>query len=53
MEAKFWLYEELYEIREAFSYSMDSKDKKEVRKRIFEHFDYITEQWKQFQNRKQ
>lgn len=50
MEAKFWLDEELFEIREAYSYNMKPNDKKEVRKIIFEHFEYITEQWKQFRN---
>ncbi len=53
MEAKFWLDEDLFEIREAFSYKMNSSEKKEVRKIIFEHFDYIIEEWKQFKNRKQ
>ena len=53
MEAKFWLDEDLFEIKEAYSYNMNSADKKEVRKIIFEHFDYILGQWKQFENRKQ
>ena len=52
MEGKFWLDENSFEIREEFSYNMSPHDKREVRKIIFEHFEYITEQWKQFQNRK-
>ena len=52
MEGKFWLDENSFEIREEFSYNMSPRDKREVRKIIFEHFEYITEQWKQFQNRK-
>ncbi len=53
MEAKFWLDESIFEISEAYSHNMDSKDKKDVRKIIFEHFEYIIDQWKQFENRKQ
>ena len=52
MEWKFWLEENTFEITESFSYHMSPKDKREIRKIIFEHFDYIIEQWKQFQNKK-
>lgn len=50
MEAQFWLKENLFEVEESFSYNMDSGVKKEVRKIIFEHFDYIIEQWDKFRN---
>ena len=52
MEGKFWLDETTFEIAESFSYNMSPKDKREIRKIIFEHFDYIIEQWKQFHNKK-
>ena len=52
MEGKFWLEESTFEIIESFAYNMSPKDKREIRKIIFEHFDYIIEQWKQFQNKK-
>lgn len=52
MEGKFWLDESTFEITESFSYNMSPKDKREIRKIIFEHFDYIIEQWKQFHNKK-
>ena len=42
MEGKFWLDENSFEIREEFSYNMSPRDKREVRKIIFEHFEYIT-----------
>ncbi len=51
-EGKYWLEVELFEIREAFAFNMSPKDKREVRKIIFEHFDYIIEQWEQYQKRK-
>lgn len=45
MECKYWMNVELFDIQEAYSYRMSPKDKKQIRKIIFEHFDYITEQW--------
>jgi len=52
MEAKFWLKSDIFEIEEAYSHNMSPKDKREIRKLIFEHFDYIVEQWNAFQNKK-
>ena len=51
MEAKFWLDVESFEIREAFSFHFTPAAKRDVRKIIYQHFDYIVEQWKQFQKR--
>jgi hypothetical protein len=48
MDCKYWLDSENYEIREAFSYSMSPKDYREVRKIIFEHFEYIVAEWQKF-----
>ena len=45
MECKYWSNVEIFDIQEAYSYRMSPKDKKQIRKIIFEHFDYITEQW--------
>jgi hypothetical protein len=52
MEAKFWLKSDIFEIEEAYIHNMSPKDIREVRKLIFEHFDYIIEQWNLFQNKK-
>lgn len=38
---------------EAYSYRVSPRERKEIRKIIFEHFDYIVEQWNEFQERKQ
>jgi len=43
---------DIYEVIEAFSYNMSPKDKKEVRKIIFNHFDYLIEEWNEFQQLK-
>lgn len=51
-EGKYWLDVELFEVREAFSHNMSPKDTREVRRIIFEHFDYIIEQWNLHQSKK-
>jgi len=48
MECKFWLDQETFEIAEAFSYNLTSASRKEIRKIIFEHFDYIVGEWNKF-----
>ncbi len=49
MECKYWIDEDYFDIQEAYSYGLSPRDKKQIRKIIFEHFDYIVEQWNQFQ----
>lgn len=53
MECKYWLDTATFDLEEAHSYNMASKDTREIKKIIFEHFDYIEEQWEEFQRRKQ
>lgn len=45
MECKFWLFPDSFEISEAFSYNLNPSSKKEIRKIIYDHFDYIVEEW--------
>ncbi len=52
MECKFWINVDSFDIEEAYSYEVSPKDKKEVRRIIFEHFDYIVSQWQEFQERR-
>lgn len=53
MECKYWLDTAMFDLEEARSYNMASNDKREIKKIIFEHFDYIEQQWQEFQRRKQ
>ncbi len=53
MECKYWLDRENYALEEAFSYNMNSRERREIRQIIFEHFVYIEQQWDDFQRRKQ
>lgn len=52
MECKFWLNREVFEIYEAFSYNLSPASKREIRKIIFEHFDYIIGEWDKYFKRK-
>ncbi len=47
-----WLDRENFDIEEAFIYNMSARDKRQIRKIIYEHFEYIEEQWDEFQRRR-
>ena len=49
MECKYWLDVENFTVEEAFSYNMNNKDKREVKKIIFEYFEFIENEWRKFQ----
>lgn len=51
-ECKFWIDVENFDIQEAFALNLSPRDKRQIRKIIFEHFEYIVDQWQEFQNRK-
>lgn len=53
MECKYWLDQETFDIEEALSYNMSEKDKRQIRKIIYDHFEYIELQWGDFQRRRQ
>jgi hypothetical protein len=52
-ECKYWLDRETFNLEEALAFNMSPKEKREVRQIIFEHFEYIEEQWDEFQRRRQ
>jgi hypothetical protein len=39
-------------VEEAFTYRMTGRDKREVKRIIFEHFEYIESEWDNFQEKK-
>ena len=51
-EAKYWLDVKNFDVREAFSFNMNSKNKREVKKIIFDYFNHIENEWKKFLKRK-
>ena len=48
MECKFWILEDEFEIKEAFSHGLTPKAKKEIKKIIYQHFDLIVDEWNSF-----
>lgn len=51
-ECKYWLDVINFEVKEAYSYNMSAKDKREVKRIIFEYFEFIESEWKRFQRKK-
>ncbi len=48
-DCKYWLDCKKFNIEEAFSYNMNNKDRREVKKIIYEYFEFIEKEWKNFQ----
>ena len=51
-ECKYWLDRENFYVQEAFSYRMTGKDTKDVKRIIFEYFEYIEREWDKFAEKK-
>ena len=43
-ECKYWLDRENFDLEEAYAYNLLSHDRREIKKIIFEHFEYIEQQ---------
>jgi hypothetical protein len=52
MEAKYWIDVDAYEIKEAFNFNLSPRDEREVKRLIYQHLDYIIEQWNLFHGKK-
>ncbi len=52
MECKFWIKIKEYDIEAAYTRSVKPRDAREIRKIIFDHFEYIIQQWDDFQKEK-
>jgi len=48
MNCKFWLHRNIFEIEEAYAYYLSPPAKREIRKIIFDHFDYIVSEWDKY-----
>ena len=51
MECKNWILREDFDIEKQYAYNLSRKDKREIKKIIFEHFEYIEAQWDEWQRR--
>jgi hypothetical protein len=50
MECKFWLDSDNFEITIALEYNLTPQSKREIKRIIYEHFDYIVSEWNKFFN---
>ncbi len=48
-ESKYWLDQKNFEVQEAYSFNMNNKDKRLVKKIIYEYFELIEKAWNEFQ----
>jgi hypothetical protein len=53
MECKYWMDRKTFDIEETLAFNMSEKDKRQIRKIIYDHFEYIELQWDDFQRRRQ
>lgn len=51
-ECKYWLDRKNFELKEAFSYALTGKDKRQVKRIIFENFEYIESEWDKVHGKK-
>jgi hypothetical protein len=51
-ECKYWLDPENFDVKEAYTFNMNNKDKRQVKKMIFEYFEYIESEWNHFEERR-
>jgi len=50
-DCKYWLYEEEYDISAQYEYNLSPRDRREIRKIIFDHFELILDEWQAWQER--
>jgi len=53
MECKYYLDIDNFEINEAFCHNLTKQAKREIKKIIYEHFDYIVAEWNNHFNQNQ
>ena len=44
-QCKYWVKSDIYEVEEVWSHNMTPRLRREVRKIIFDHFEYIVGEW--------
>ena len=48
-DCKYWLLEEEFDIEPQYEYNLSPRDRREIRKIIFDHFDLILSEWSAWQ----
>ena len=52
-ECKYWLDRKNFDVYEAYVYNMNNKDKRQVKRILFEYFEHIENEWDKFQKERQ
>ena len=47
-ECKYWLDRGNFALQEAYIYNMNNRDKRDVKKIVFEYFEFIEHEWDRF-----
>ena len=47
-ECKFWIDVDNYDLLTAYAFNCSQRDLRDIRKIVFNHFDYIIEEWNKF-----
>ena len=48
IECKYWLYSEDFDIGEAYAYNASPANRRQIRRIIFENFDYLVAEYERF-----
>ena len=48
-ECKYWLDRDNFALKEAYSYNINNRDRRDIKKIIFEYFEFIESEWDRFQ----
>jgi fructose-1,6-bisphosphatase len=48
MECKFWMDTDNFEVQTVLEYNLSQQSRREIRKIIYDHFEYIISEWNRF-----
>jgi hypothetical protein len=48
MECKYWLDVENFDLQVALEFNLTPQSRREIKKIIYEHFDYIVREWNKY-----
>ena len=52
-ECKYWLDRTNFNLEEAYAFNLSPRDRREIKKIIFEHFEYLEQEWDAFERKRQ
>jgi hypothetical protein len=49
LECKYWLGTDDFTLEEAYAYNMNNRDRREIKRIIYQYFDFIEKEWQKQQ----